>query len=118
MPAIVLILVSVVLSACAQIAMKMGASTLSAKSDVLLLKMLHYFTNLPIMAGLFLYGISAFIWIAAIEKVQLSYAYPMAALGYVLVAALSYFIFHEPISMMRLAGLGIIVIGVVMISQS
>ncbi|EJL46682.1 cation/cationic drug transporter [Brevibacillus sp. CF112] len=118
MPSIVLILISVLLSASGQIAMKMGASSLSGNNDMLLLKFLHYFTNLPIMAGLALYGLSAFIWIAALEKVQLSYAYPMAALGYVLVAGLSFLIFHEPLALTRIVGLAIIVVGVVVISQS
>ncbi|MGG1659093.1 SMR family transporter [Brevibacillus sp. NRS-1366] len=118
MPSLVLIIVSVILSACGQIAMKMGASSLGGKNDMLFMKFLHYFTNLPIMAGLALYGLSAFIWIAALEKVQLSYAYPMAALGYVLVAGLSFLIFHEPMSLTRIAGLAIIVIGVIVISQS
>lgn len=98
--------------------MKMGASSLSGKSDVLLMKILQYLTNIPIMVGLGLYGISAFVWIAAIEKVQLSYAYPMAALGYVLVALFSMWIFQEPLSGVRLLGLAIIVIGVIVISRS
>lgn len=118
MPSQVLILISVILSACGQVAMKMGASSLSGKSDVLLMKILQYLTNIPIMVGLGLYGISAFVWIAAIEKVQLSYAYPMAALGYVLVALFSMWIFQEPLSGVRLLGLAIIVIGVIVISRS
>lgn len=118
MPSIVLIIVSVILSACGQVAMKMGASSLNSNQDMLLLKFLSYFTNLPIMVGLTLYGLSAFIWIAALEKVQLSFAYPMAALGYVLVAVMSFFIFNEPMSLTRIVGLAIIVLGVVVISQS
>lgn len=118
MPSLLLILISVILSASGQVAMKMGASSLSGKNDMLLMKFVHYLTNLPIMVGLALYGISAFVWIAAIEKVQLSYAYPMAALGYVLVAAMSVWFFQEPMSPMRIAGLAIIVVGVVVISQS
>lgn len=118
MPSQVLIVISVILSACGQVAMKMGASTLSSKNDMLLMKFIHYLTNIPIMVGLALYGISAFVWIAAIEKVQLSYAYPMAALGYVLVAAMSVWFFQEPMSIMRIAGLVIIVVGVIVISQS
>ena len=42
----------------------------------------------------------------------------MAALGYVLVAGLSFLIFHEPLSLTRIVGLAIIVVGVVVISQS
>jgi multidrug transporter EmrE-like cation transporter len=118
MQAHVLIFVSILLSACGQVAMKLGASSLAGKSDLFLLKILQYITNVPIVVGLSLYGISAFVWIAAIERVQLSYAYPMAALGYVLVAILSVFLFQEPMSATRMAGLAIIIIGVIVLAQS
>nr|WP_322112107.1 SMR family transporter [Brevibacillus ruminantium] len=118
MQAHILIFVSIILSACGQVAMKLGASSLAGNGDPFVLKIMQYMTNLPIVVGLSLYGISAFVWIAAIERVQLSYAYPMAALGYVLVAVLSVFLFHEPMSAKRMTGLAIIVIGVFVLAKS
>lgn len=118
MPSQVFIIISVILGACGQIFMKLGASALSENSHTLWGKVCQYATNLPLLTGLALYGLSAFVWISAIQKVQLSYAYPMAALSYVLVAVMSVWIFHEPMSITRMVGLAIIIIGVVVISQS
>jgi multidrug transporter EmrE-like cation transporter len=50
--------------------------------------------------------------------VDLSYAYPMVALGYVLVCVFSVLLFKETMPMLRIAGLGVIIIGVIMIAIS
>jgi len=46
-------------------------------------------------------------------KFQLNYAYPFMSLNFVFVFALSAFIFNEPISLPRIIGLGLIVLGVI-----
>ena len=116
---IILILISVLLGASGQILMKYGTMRVETNADDsafdLLLK---YFTNISVLGGVGLYALSAITWIFALSKVQLSYAYPMVALGYVVVVAASYFIFGDSISVMRVAGLLAIVIGVILISQS
>ncbi|MCA0755147.1 cation/cationic drug transporter [Paenibacillus sp. N4] len=108
----VTILVSVLLGACAQVLLKLG--TIKAGSFALL----KLFTNPYTLGGLVLYGLSALLWIVALSKVQLSYAYPMVSLGYVIVFGLSYWIFDEPISLLRAGGLVLIVLGVLMIAKS
>jgi drug/metabolite transporter (DMT)-like permease len=108
----VFIVGSVILGAFAQILLKLG----TMKSGSLLL--IKLFTNPFTLSGLFLYGLSALLWIVALSKVQLSLAYPMVSLGYVLVFGLSYWIFGETISLLRAAGLVTIVIGVLMIAKS
>ncbi|MFD0676204.1 MULTISPECIES: cation/cationic drug transporter [unclassified Paenibacillus] len=104
------IFISILLGAFAQILMKIG----TGKAET----MIKIFLNPYVMSGLVLYGLSAITWIFAISKVQLSFAYPMVSLGYVLVFVLSYFVFKEPIGILRCAGLLTIVAGVVMISKS
>jgi multidrug transporter EmrE-like cation transporter len=106
------ILVSILISAIAQIFLKLG--TIRAGS----MDILKLFSNVYTLSGLCLYGLSAFLWVFAISKVQLSFAYPMASLGYVIVFGLSYWIFGEFISIRRAIGLVTIVIGVVIIAKS
>nr|WP_306220371.1 EamA family transporter [Cohnella sp. WQ 127256] len=79
---------------------------------------MKYFTNVSVLLGLCLYALSSVTWIFAVAKVDLSKAYPMVAVGYVLVFICSYFLFNEPISTIKIAGLITIVAGVIMISQS
>jgi len=58
------------------------------------------------------------IYIVALKKLPLSYAYPMVALSYVLVVGLSWKIFGDEIPPLRIGALAIILIGVVMLALS
>jgi multidrug transporter EmrE-like cation transporter len=119
MKEIILILVSILFGAIGQILMKYGTMhASSANGEGVLAMLLKYFTNLPILAGLSFYALSAVIWIFAISKVELSFAYPMVALGYVVVVIASYFLFGEGVSALRIAGLVTIIAGVLMIAKS
>lgn len=71
-----------------------------------------------ILAGLVFYGVAAFLWIIALTRVDLSYAYPMISVSYVLIFLFAWLFFHENISLTRIAGMVIILIGVFMISRS
>jgi len=116
---IILILVSVLLGATGQVLMKYGTLRVQTGSgDTVLSMLFKYFTNVPILCGMGMYALSAVTWIFALSKVQLSYAYPMVAGGYVVVAVASYFLFGDSLSVMRVAGLVAIVIGVILVAQS
>ncbi len=56
-------------------------------------------------------------WMAAMTKLQLSHAYPFMSATFVLVLIFSGIIFHEPITMPKILGLGLIVLGIVVGSQ-
>ena len=58
------------------------------------------------------------LWIKVLSKVELSYAYPMVSLGYVLVMIFSYFLFKENITPLRIAGVLFIILGVVLVARS
>jgi multidrug transporter EmrE-like cation transporter len=45
-------------------------------------------------------------------------AYPMLSIGYVVNAIIAYYWFGEDVSVMRLAGIGIIIVGVYIVSRS
>ncbi|SDS74314.1 EamA-like transporter family protein [Paenibacillaceae bacterium GAS479] len=108
----VLLVGSIILGAFAQILLKLGTTKATSMEVIKLI------SNFYILGGLFLYGLSAVLWIYCLSKVQLSFAYPMVSLGYVIVFVLSYWIFGESISMLRVVGLVTIVLGVLMIAKS
>lgn len=108
----VLLIGSIILGAFAQILLKLGTTKTTSMEVIKLLG------NFYILGGLFLYGLSAVMWIFCLSKIQLSFAYPMVSLGYVIVFGLSYWIFGETISVLRVAGLITIVLGVLMIAKS
>lgn len=70
-----------------------------------------------IMSGLFAALLASVFWMAAMTKLQLSHAYPFMSITFVLVIVLSGLVFHEPISAYKLAGMALVVAGIVVGSQ-
>lgn len=64
------------------------------------------------------YSISIFTWFLALKLLPLSLAYPLQALGYVIVTLLAWSIFSEPTSPVQILALSMIVLGVVLLSLS
>ncbi len=111
------IILSIMLGSFGQLALKYGTK-LAAVKAITAGTLPSYLLNPPIWAGLFLYALSAILWIYGLSKTELSYAYPMVALGYVFVCVLSVLLFKETMPHLRIAGLGVIILGVIMIARS
>jgi multidrug transporter EmrE-like cation transporter len=94
------------LGAAAQILLKTGANQISHPGVLALL------TNTPLIAGLSLYGVSTVLLVLALRDGELSLLYPVIALTYVWVTALSFLVFHERANPVKLLGIAIIVVGV------
>ena len=56
-------------------------------------------------------------WMAAMTKLELSHAYPFVSLAFVLVVLCSAWLFNEPLTTTKLAGLALICVGIVIGSQ-
>ncbi|MCG6886278.1 MAG: EamA family transporter [Proteobacteria bacterium] len=68
--------------------------------------------------GLFCYGISVIIWILALSRVDVTIAYPMLSIGYIVNAVLAWYLFGEALTPERLLGIGIIIVGVYILARS
>lgn len=113
--------VGILLNACAQLLLKAGTLRLGEVSlapSTLLLTLGQLATNLPIIAGLCLYGLSVLTWIAGLSRVDVSIAYPLLSLGYVVNAVAAYFLFGEALTPQRLIAIGIILLGVYILARS
>ena len=71
-----------------------------------------------VMGGLMLYVAGAFFWLVALSRVQLSFLYPFASLSYVLIVGAGWLVFHEELSILRLAGVATICLGVMIVARS
>lgn len=71
-----------------------------------------------IMGGMACYVVSLVVWIMALSRVEVSIAYPMLSIGYVLNAVAAWYLFGEAVSMTRLVGIGIIIVGVYVVARS
>lgn len=119
--AVVYILISVLGGAIGQLLLKhgmmiLGPLTLSIEDLGPILLVMA--TNLYVVGGLFVYGCSTIFWLVALSRVDLSYAYPFASLSYVIMLVVSWRLFDENISFLRLLGTAIITVGVLLISRS
>jgi len=119
--AIAYILISVSMGALGQIILKQGMLntgqiTLSA-SDIFH-TLWRLATNPYVVIGLGLYAAGTVFWLAALSRVDLSYAYPFASLSYVVMLLASWRLFEENISPMRLLGTLVIGLGVFLISRT
>ena len=54
----------------------------------------------------------------ALSRVEVSIAYPMLSVGYVLNAIAAWYLFGEAVTPMRLVGIGVIILGVFIIARS
>lgn len=111
---LLLVLISAAIGAVGQVAFKFGTMQMVENPGNTLLEKIKW----PIVVGLFLYGISTIIWIIALKKMELSYAYPLLSVGYIFVLVASYFFFHEPISWLRIAGVLCIMAGISLVARS
>ena len=78
---------------------------------------LRLFTDPFILSGFFAAFIAALFWMAAMTKFDLSHAYPFMAVNFVLVLILSGFLFSEAITMLKVIGISLVVIGIFLGSQ-
>jgi undecaprenyl phosphate-alpha-L-ara4N flippase subunit ArnF len=113
------LLVSIVLSAAGQLAMKAGMRSLHA---------LHELGRHDISAaagpalawtagGLAAYGLSLLAWLAVLARYPLSYAYPLLGVSYVLVYAGAAHWLMEPATPLRTFGTVLILAGVALASK-
>ena len=115
-----LIIIGVLLNAVAQLALKAGVRDLGPiglRMDQVLPTSARLMSEPYLWVGLFLYGISVVVWILALSRVDVSIAYPMLSLGYVVNAFAAYWLFGEMLTPMRLAGIGIIIVGVYVLTR-
>lgn len=117
----VLILTGVLLNAAAQLLLKAGTNAVGHFDfhlDNAIPVGWRLATEPHIMSGMACYAISLVVWIMALSRVQVSIAYPMLSIGYVVNAAIAHFWLGEDVNFMRMLGIGVIVVGVVIVSRS
>ena len=120
---IAMILLSVALAAVAQLALKTGMNEvtdkLSPESFSLNGPSLKALVAQPfVWGGLFLFGISAMVWLAVLSRASLSFAYPFASLTYVLILIFDQFVLKDEVPPLRWGGVAFIGIGIFLISRT
>src|SRR5215475_8407350 len=116
-----LVLTGVLLNAAAQLMLKAGTNAIGAFqfSTATLAPIGWKVATQPfILGGLACYVVSIVVWILALSRVEVSIAYPMLSIGYVVNAVAAYFLFGEAVGAQRLVGIGVIILGVYIVARS
>lgn len=116
-----LIFAGVALNALAQLLLKAGTNAVG-RFDFVADNLVPVATRIAfephILAGLLCYGVSLVVWIMGLSRVPVSVAYPLLSLGYVINAAAAWYLFGEALTAGRLAGIGLIVVGVYFVARA
>ena len=123
-----LIIFSVVLGVLGQLSLKHGVMTVSDMGSsgiahsLSLRSMFTFFQgavgNGFVILGFLCYLISAASWLVILSRVELSLAYPLISIGYILVVILSKYLFDEPVTSLRIAGTLLVCVGVFLLVRS
>ena len=118
---VLLLILCVTLAATGQIAMKAGMNEVGeitgedlAHPGDLIVRVLE---SVWVVVGVLLYLISAIFWLVVLSRVPLSVAYPMIAIAYPVVVALSWLLFDESVRWIAWVGVVLIVAGVTVTAQ-
>jgi multidrug transporter EmrE-like cation transporter len=110
-------MVCVLMSAGAQLSMKVGMSPAGGSPSSVSGAYVHALTNVWVWVGLGLYGLSALAWLWVLSRLDVSVAYPLVSLGFVVTFAAGVLWLGEAWSWQRLLGAGLIVAGVVLLAH-
>jgi len=116
-----LVMTGVLLNAVAQLALKASVSetgVINLDMQSLLSSAGSLFFNLWLWVGLICYGVSVVVWVLALSRVDVSIAYPMLSIGYIVNAIAASHLFNEPIGVGKMLGIGIIILGVYILARS
>jgi multidrug transporter EmrE-like cation transporter len=116
-----LVLTGVLLNAAAQLLLKAGTNAVGhfefSAQNILPVGMKLAFEP-HILGGLGCYVVSVVVWIMALSRVEVSIAYPMLSIGYVVNALAAWYLFGEALGAARLTGIGFIIVGVYLVARS
>src|SRR4051794_22995687 len=115
-----LVLTGVLLNAAAQSLLKAGTNafgTIGLDRTQLIASGFRILTEPHVFAGLTCYVVSVAVWIAALSKTPVSIAYPMLSIGYVVNVIAAWYLFGEPLTVSKVAGIAVILCGVVLVSR-
>lgn len=115
------IFTGICLNALAQLLLKAGTNAVGAihlTAENWLSTGMKLATQLPIIGGLLCYVISVVVWIIGLSRVDVTIAYPMLSVGYIINAIGAWYFLGEAISAQRMLAIAIIIVGVALLARS
>lgn len=106
-------LASILLGATGQFLLKLGMMNFSnVTANNIWGQLIHIFFTPAIFIGFACFGLSSVLWLVVLARWELSMAYPMVSLGYVLAFILAGIFLHEVFTLPKIIGSTFILIGI------
>jgi multidrug transporter EmrE-like cation transporter len=116
------IISGVLLNAIAQVLLKAGTNAIGGAIHLTMSNAFETFvkviSQLPILGGLACYALSLVVWIMGLSRTDVTIAYPMLSLGYVVAALGAWMFLGEAVSPQRMLAIGVIMVGVALLARS
>ena len=118
-----MVLASVAFGAIGQLLLKAGMNSVVAASATGKLQLsvdtlIHMATNPLLIVGIAIFGVSTLLWLFALAKADLSFAYPFLSLTYLAVLVGGAFLFGDKVTLPRVVGFAVIITGVLIVARS
>ena len=116
-----LILVSVSLSALAQISFKLGVAGTASDAvtrDSIVATLGHALLTPGVLGGFALYGLGTLLWLSVLRRIDVSQAYPFIGAGIALTAILGYGLLGEALGLQRILGMLIVISRILIVAWS
>ena len=115
---LLLIALTVIINTVGQFMVKTGVNRIGAVSLMDIHTIVRALSSALVIGGFVVYFMSALIWISILSKTELSWAFPILSLSYVLTVLLSPILLHESFSAQRLIGTLVICLGVFLVYRT
>ena len=112
-----LVLASVACGAVGQLTLKAGMNSLGPL-ELSVNTLISMATSPLLIVGIAIFGVSTLLWLLALMKADLSFAYPFLSLTYIAVLVGGAILFHEKVTLPRVIGFAVIVTGVLIVARS
>jgi multidrug transporter EmrE-like cation transporter len=109
------VLLSVTLGAIGQLTLKYAVNQMG-KLELSISSLVSMATNPVLLIAMAIYAVSAVLWLLALMKAELSFAYPFLSLTYVAVLVGGAVLFHDQVTLLRVVGFVVIMSGLLVIA--
>ncbi len=116
-----LILLAVIINVAAQMLLKVGMQKIGYfefTAGNIWPVGLQVAQSVPIIIGMACYVLSVVVWMMVLSRAEVSMAYPLSSIGYVLVALAAWWLLDEGLTAMRVTGIFVIILGVYLVSKT
>lgn len=113
MTVLALIFTTVLLAVFGQLSMKRGMNNIGQISitDLFGKKLFSVISESYVVAGVILYITASALWLVVLSREELSFAYPLIGVGYIITAILARIFFGENLTFFRILGIILIALG-------